>query len=203
MGSANGKRVWQTPREEDSSWSTPTIYEGKEGAELITSGTKYYRGYDPLTGKELWRLADGVDVKIPTPIAANDLYFLGGGSAHEQHAFYAVRAGVKGEIAGTDTKNIAWQSPQIKPHIVTPIVYGDYLYVCTDNGILSPYEDLPSPVVVTVWGVQLQLDGADDERLGLFLEEYGDGHTAPEFGVTCRGGTPDPGGAMPDEGINA
>jgi hypothetical protein len=72
-----------------------------------------------------------------------------------------------------------------------------------DNGILSPYEDLPSPVVVTVWGVQLQLDGADDERLGLFLEEYGDGHTAPEFGVTCRGGTPDPGGALPDEGINA
>jgi outer membrane protein assembly factor BamB len=41
---ANGKRVWQTPREEDSSWSTPTIYEGKAGAELITSGTKYYRG---------------------------------------------------------------------------------------------------------------------------------------------------------------
>ncbi len=50
---ADGKRVWQTPREEDSSWSTPTIYEYTGGAELITSGTKFYRGYDPLTGKEL------------------------------------------------------------------------------------------------------------------------------------------------------
>lgn len=72
-----------------------------------------------------------------------------------------------------------------------------------DNGIMSPREGLPSPVVITVWGTRLQLDGADDERLGLFLEEYGDGHTAPEFGVTCQGGTPDPTGALPEEGVNA
>ena len=72
-----------------------------------------------------------------------------------------------------------------------------------DNGIMSPREDLPSPVVVTVWGAQLQLDGADDARLGLFLEEYADGHTAPEFGVTCQGGTSDPGGALPGQDVNA
>lgn len=72
-----------------------------------------------------------------------------------------------------------------------------------DNGIMSPRDDLPSPVVVTVWGAQLQLDGADDRRLGLFLEEYGDGHTAPEFGVTCEGGTPDPQGGLPGEGTAA
>ncbi len=72
-----------------------------------------------------------------------------------------------------------------------------------DNGILSPREGLPSPVVVTVWGAQLQLDGAHDARLGLFLEEYGDGHTAPELGVTCHGGTPDPQGRVPGEGVDA
>lgn len=72
-----------------------------------------------------------------------------------------------------------------------------------DNGIMSPREDLPSPVVVTVWGAQLQLDGADDRRLGLFLEEYGDGHTAPEFGVSCEGGTPDPQGGLPEQGTDA
>jgi outer membrane protein assembly factor BamB len=138
---ADGKRVWQTSREEDSSWSTPTIYEGKNGAELITSGTKYYRGYDPITGKELWRLADGVDVKIPTPIAFDDLYFLGGGSSHEQNPFYAIRAGLRGEIKPAEAGNtrVAWQSLKIRAHIVTPIVYGDYLYACTDNGILSQY----------------------------------------------------------------
>jgi len=137
---ADGKRVWQTPREEDSSWSTPAIYEYQNRAELITSGTKYYRGYDPLTGKELWRMADGVDVKIPTPITTDGLYFLGGGSPNGRHNFYAVHAGIKGEIKPTDTQSIAWQSSQIRPHIVTPIVYDGYLYVCTDNGILSQYQ---------------------------------------------------------------
>jgi hypothetical protein len=72
-----------------------------------------------------------------------------------------------------------------------------------DNGIMSPREGLPSEVVVTVWGAQLQLDGADDRRLGLFLEEYGDGHTAPELGVSCRGGTPDPQGDLPEEATDA
>jgi len=137
---ADGKRIWQTPREEDSSWSTPSIYEGKNGAELITSGTKFYRGYDLFTGKELWRIADGVDVKIPTPVVADDLFFLGGGSSNERHAFYVLHAGLRGEINRADVKNIAWQNPGIRPHIVTPIVYRGYLYVCTDNGILSQYQ---------------------------------------------------------------
>ena len=33
------------------------------------------------------------------------------------------------------------------------------------NGIMAPYPGLDSPVVVTVWGRQLALDGADDPRL--------------------------------------
>ncbi|WP_457207833.1 DUF3105 domain-containing protein [Nocardioides sp. P5_C9_2] len=72
-----------------------------------------------------------------------------------------------------------------------------------DNGIMSPREDLPAPVVVTVWGAQLALDDARDDRLQLFLEEYGDGHTAPEFGVTCNGGTSDPAGEAPEPGTAA
>jgi hypothetical protein len=72
-----------------------------------------------------------------------------------------------------------------------------------DNAIMSPRDGLPSPVVVTVWGAQLALDGARDPRLRLFLAEYGDGHTAPEFGVTCNGGTPDPGGGAAEPGVRA
>ncbi|MCW2814085.1 MAG: hypothetical protein JWN84_1540 [Nocardioides sp.] len=63
------------------------------------------------------------------------------------------------------------------------------------NGIMSPYDGLPSPVVVTVWGAQLALTGADDPRLPLFVEEYDDGVTAPEPTASCAGGlTPGPEG---------
>ena len=57
-----------------------------------------------------------------------------------------------------------------------------------EEGILSPYPDQEAPVVVTVWGRQLALTGADDPRLALFLREYGDGHTSPEPFASCEGG---------------
>jgi outer membrane protein assembly factor BamB len=142
---STGSQVWRTARREDTSWSTPTIYETDGRAELITSGTKYYQGYDPLNGKELWRLSDGADVKIPTPIAASGLYFLGGGSTQASRSFYAVRAGTRGEIRVAEIASdsgIAWRNPVIRPHVVTPIVYGDNLFVCTDNGILTQYNAL-------------------------------------------------------------
>lgn len=60
------------------------------------------------------------------------------------------------------------------------------------NGILSPYPDLTAPVVVTVWGRQLELDGADDPRLELFIRRYGGGETAPEPFASCAGGVRDP-----------
>lgn len=63
-----------------------------------------------------------------------------------------------------------------------------------DNGILSPYDDLPSPVVVTVWERQLELTGADDPRLALFFAGFSDGHTAPEPFASCAGGASEPDG---------
>ncbi len=61
-----------------------------------------------------------------------------------------------------------------------------------ENGIMSPYEGLDAPVVVTVWERQLALTGADDPRLALFLDEYAGGQTAPEPLASCAGGaTPD------------
>lgn len=57
------------------------------------------------------------------------------------------------------------------------------------NGIMSPYDGLRAPVVITVWGRQLDLTGADDPRIALFIEEFDDGVTAPEAFASCAGGT--------------
>ena len=68
-----------------------------------------------------------------------------------------------------------------------------------EKGILSPFEDQDASVVVTVWGAQLALDGPDDPRLDLFIEQYGDGHTAPEPQAACVGGVE----RFEDPGANA
>ncbi|THF88952.1 DUF3105 domain-containing protein [Deinococcus sp. KSM4-11] len=54
--------------------------------------------------------------------------------------------------------------------------------------LLSPYDGLPSPVVISAWGAQLKVDKADDSRLKAFLDKYEQGPTAPERGAACSGG---------------
>ena len=61
-------------------------------------------------------------------------------------------------------------------------------------GLVSPYPGLPSPIVATVWGVQLKLNSATDPRLKSFVETYKSGSHAPEPGGECTGGTGTPQG---------
>ena len=54
--------------------------------------------------------------------------------------------------------------------------------------LLAPYPDLASDVVLSAWGVQLQVDSAADERIGQFIDQYRLGPQTPEFGAACDGG---------------
>lgn len=58
--------------------------------------------------------------------------------------------------------------------------------------LLSPYLDLASPVVLTAWEVQLQLDSVDDTRLTEFINRYQQGPTTPEKGAICSDGVGTP-----------
>lgn len=60
---------------------------------------------------------------------------------------------------------------------------GDYDYT-----VVSPYEEQESPVVATAWGLQLELDSADDPRLAAFVEKYVQGPQTPEPGASCIDG---------------
>jgi outer membrane protein assembly factor BamB len=139
----DGKRVWLTKRDDKPSWSTPAIYQGKTRTELVTSGSMYYRGYDPMTGKELWRLRDGSEVKVPSPVIAGGLFYLTGGNPRGRE-FYVMRPGASGEVAiaeGQDSSpSVAWRKPRGSSYTPTPIVYGNHLYICNDNGVLTVYD---------------------------------------------------------------
>ncbi len=137
-----GKQVWKTVRDEISSWGTPTVYEGKARAELIANGSKAVRGYDPLTGKELWRLSPNSEITTPTPFVAHDLIFVTSGYAPIQ-PIYAIKPGANGDISlkeGTESNEfIAWSKKRGGPYMPTPVVYGDHLYTCSNQGVLTAY----------------------------------------------------------------
>ncbi len=55
--------------------------------------------------------------------------------------------------------------------------------------LASPYPGIPAPVVVSAWGRQLRLEGADDSRLEQFVRAFRLGPQAPETGAPCTNGT--------------
>src|SRR5690606_20494200 len=58
--------------------------------------------------------------------------------------------------------------------------------------VVSPYPDLPQPIVLSAWGRQLAVDSAEDERVGEFLSVYEQGPQNPEPGAPCSGGVGEP-----------
>ena len=54
--------------------------------------------------------------------------------------------------------------------------------------LVSPYPGLPSPVVASAWGYQLQVEDATDERLPVFLRKYLLNPDLPEAGALCSNG---------------
>ena len=137
-----GKQVWKTMREEIPGWGSPTVYEGKTRAELITVGTKAIRGYDPATGKEFWRLGPMAEITTPTPFVAHDLIYVTSGYRPIQ-PIYAIKPGANGDLTlkegQASSEFIAWSKQRGGPYMPTPIVYGDLLYTCSNNGVLAAY----------------------------------------------------------------
>ena len=128
-----GKEVWKTPRKVQVSWSTPLLVRTATRAELITSGTETVISYDPATGKELWRHKGVESNAIPSPVANNEMAYLVAGFPAK--IALAIRLGQNGDLTGTP--NVPWKYEKGTAYVPSPILYGDYLYLMTDRGILT------------------------------------------------------------------
>jgi outer membrane protein assembly factor BamB len=139
----DGSRVWSTPRDEIPSWSSPTIWKTNGRTEIVTNASQYARGYDPATGKELWRLAKKSECTIPTPVPGRGKMFIVSGNRPIQPIF-ALRPGAVGDISlpEGESKNahIEWSKLRGGPYMPTPILYGPHLYICSNAGILTCLE---------------------------------------------------------------
>jgi outer membrane protein assembly factor BamB len=138
-----GETVWKTERDELPSWGTPTVYAGKDRVELVTNGSNFIRGYDPMSGKELWRLGGSSKITAPTPIYSGNLILVASGRRPEAPIF-AIRAGAAGDITlreqQTQSSSVAWSKTQRGSYMPTPLYYREMLYVLANAGILDCYD---------------------------------------------------------------
>ncbi|CAM5315327.1 DUF3105 domain-containing protein [Streptomyces fumanus] len=58
----------------------------------------------------------------------------------------------------------------------------------TPYSLMSPYQGQRDPIMLSAWGHQRTVTGADDPAVDAFFEKYVQGEQTPEPGAACTGG---------------
>ena len=136
LSKIDGHEVWRTPRKVQVSWSTPLIAYTETRPELITSGSELIVSYNPATGMEYWHCNGLASNAVPSPVAGKDIVVLSAGFPEKR--VKAIRLGGTGDVTGT--ARILWEYNKGTAYVASPIVYGDYVYLISDKGILTCLE---------------------------------------------------------------
>jgi outer membrane protein assembly factor BamB len=145
-----GKTIWKTPRTVDfkdlepngkikadgdfrKAFATPQIVTVGGSPVLVSSGSMAAYGYDPLTGKELWRLEERTSFSASTrPVSGHGLVYYSTGFSTGQ--VLAVRPDGRGDVTNT---HVAWRATRGAPKKPSPLLVGDLLFVVNDNGVVT------------------------------------------------------------------
>jgi outer membrane protein assembly factor BamB len=148
-----GKTVWKTPRSIDfkdlgpdgkpigdgdfrKAFTTPQIMDVQGRPLLISVGGKAAYAYEPMTGKEVWRLEQRYSHTASTrPVTGHGLIFYPTG--WEDSRVLAVRPGGTGDITAT---NVVWQFTRSVPQKPSLLLVDDLIYMVNDVGIATCLE---------------------------------------------------------------
>jgi hypothetical protein len=126
LDAETGETVWKTDRDELPSWGTPTVVTTPAGLELVTNASNFVRGYDPKTGRELWRIGGSSKITAPSPIFAGALLVIASGRGPERPIF-AVRPGARGDLTlpkgQAASAQVAWSKTGRGSYMPTPLFY--------------------------------------------------------------------------------
>ena len=125
-----GREVWKTRRPVQISWSTPVLVSVGSGTELVTNGTELVIAYDPATGRELWRTTGVESNAIHTPLTGKGLVIVSAGFPAKK--VIAIRP----DAVAAD-RRVAWEYAKGTGYVLSNILYGDYVYLLTDNGVVT------------------------------------------------------------------
>ena len=134
-----GKLIWQTPRsgklkdnpQTKKAYATPVIAETEKGPVLISTGADWVYGYDPKSGKELWKINYGIlgFSNVAKPILHGDFFIISTGFMKgELHAY---------QLNGLNQPELVWKLSKGAPKKPSPILVDGFVYVINDGGILT------------------------------------------------------------------
>jgi outer membrane protein assembly factor BamB len=135
LDTQTGKSRWRTSRRRpwSQAYSTPLVIRVGADDQLVSVGAYRTVAYEPLTGKEIWRVSyDEGFSNVPRPVFGQGLVFIATG--FQEPALIAVRPDGRGDVTRT---HLAWKLTRGAPYTPSPILVGDELYYVSDTGVLS------------------------------------------------------------------
>lgn len=148
-----GRTVWKTPRSIDfkdlgpdgkpagdgdfrKAFTTPLIVEAGGRPLLISIGGKAAYAYEPMTGKEVWRIEDRNSHTPSTrPVAGHGMIFHTTG--WDATRLKAIRTEGSGDVTAT---NVVWQFTRSVPQKPSILLVDDLIYMVNDVGIVTCLE---------------------------------------------------------------
>ena len=153
LDTANGETKWQTKRSVNfgffpgdmrKAFSSPIIAQVGGQPQLITTAAQSAYGYDPESGKEIWRFGYGGFSNASRPVVGQGMMFLNTG--YMKPHILAVKLGGSGNI--TDS-HLAWSQTAAAPNKPSPLLVGDLFYMVSDGGVASCLETKTGEAVWT------------------------------------------------------
>jgi outer membrane protein assembly factor BamB len=142
LDAATGKTVWKTPRnvkfpndngDVHKAFSTPLLIDTPTGRQLIAAGAEFAMAYDPLSGRELWRVQyPGGYSTASRPVMVGGLVLVNSG--FERPRVLAVRPDGRGDVTAT---HVAWSLDRGVANKPSPAVVDGQVYFLHDSGTLA------------------------------------------------------------------
>ncbi|PHS08834.1 MAG: hypothetical protein COA78_12460 [Blastopirellula sp.] len=138
-----GKEKWRVPRLSDRAcYSTPCVFEQKDRrTEIIfTHSFRGITGIDAESGHVNWEIdvfGRHAQRAVGSPVIYKDTVIGSSGFTTAEKNVVIVKPTGSGKQSSVEEVYRLFKSV---PHIPTPLVYQDLLYLITDTGILSAYE---------------------------------------------------------------
>ena len=162
LDTKTGKTLWRTERSIDykdvrpdgtleaegdfrKAFATPQMLEVNGAPVIISTGSKATYGYDPMTGKELWRVEEREAFSGSTrPVIGHGLVFVPAG--FPKGILIAIKPDGRGDATAT---HVAWRLERGVPTKPSLALVGDLLFMVTDAGVASAVEAKTGAVVWT------------------------------------------------------
>lgn len=138
----SGKMAWKTDRSGSmhdnpqfkKAYGTPLMVDMNGQPTAVSTGADWIYGYDPATGRELWKVPYGQlgFSMSPRPVAGLGMIFFG--TSFGKPEVFALK------YEGLKTPEVVWHSFKNGPNIPSPLLAGDELYTISDGGIFSCLE---------------------------------------------------------------